>query len=113
MSQNLGKVSRDDLFYEANFITFISVRIQRIMEGATSSAEALRKQIAATEEELRRLKEQLVAVEGKEEEHLNGLSLQEQPSPVTEGRWPLSQEEYKRYGRQMIVPNIGIQGKFP
>lgn len=25
-------------------------------------------------------------------------------------KWPLSSEEYKRYGRQMIVPNIGIQG---
>ncbi len=25
-------------------------------------------------------------------------------------KWPLSSEEYKRYGRQMIIPNIGIQG---
>jgi hypothetical protein len=27
-----------------------------------------------------------------------------------ERKWPLSQEEYSRYGRQMIVPSVGIQG---
>ncbi len=26
------------------------------------------------------------------------------------GRWPLRGEEYRRYGRQMIVPSVGIQG---
>lgn len=25
--------------------------------------------------------------------------------------WPLSKEEYKRYGRQMIMPEIGLEGK--
>lgn len=25
-------------------------------------------------------------------------------------RWPLDAEEYKRYGRQMIVPEIGLEG---
>ncbi len=82
------------------------------MDGAASSAESLRRQIAATEEELRRLKEQLAAVDGKEVENLKGLSLQKGPSPVTR-KWPLELEEYKRYGRQMIVPNIGIQGECP
>lgn len=80
------------------------------MDAATHSADALRKQIAATEEELRKLKEQLVAVEAQELKNLNGLSLNDGPHPVTQGKWPLSAEEYKRYGRQMIVPNIGIQG---
>lgn len=80
------------------------------MDAATQSADALRRQITVTEEELRRLKEQLAAVEAQEVGDLRGLSLQDGPSPVTQGRWPLSSEEYKRYGRQMIVPNIGIQG---
>ena len=78
------------------------------MDQATKSAETLRKQIAATEEELIRLKGQLAAVEEREVQNLNSLSLQE--DPVTR-KWPLELEEYKRYGRQMIVPNIGIQGK--
>jgi len=51
----------------------------------------------------------LAAVDEKEVQSLNGLSLQE--DPVTK-KWPLELEEYKRYGRQMIVPNIGIQGEF-
>jgi adenylyltransferase/sulfurtransferase len=83
------------------------------MDKATSSAEVLRSQIAATEEELGRLKEQLAAVEAKEAEDLNQLSMQEKPGLVTQGNWPLALEEYKRYGRQMIVPNIGIQGNLP
>jgi adenylyltransferase/sulfurtransferase len=83
------------------------------MDKVTSRAEALRRQIAVTEEELGRLKEQLAAVEGKQLENVNGLSSRDGPSPLSEGRWPLSAEEYRRYGRQMIVPNVGIQGEFP
>jgi adenylyltransferase and sulfurtransferase len=83
------------------------------MDRATLSAEALRRQITATEEELKRLKEQLAYVEAKDVQDLKSLSLQDEPGPVTGGRWPLSAEEYKRYGRQMIVPNIGIEGKIP
>lgn len=26
-------------------------------------------------------------------------------------RWPLEKEEYKRYGRQLIMPEIGLEGK--
>jgi len=74
------------------------------MESANTSAEALRAQIAATEAQLQSLKDQLAKIEEKEVQ--NGVD------PVTHSQWPLSQEEYKRYGRQMIVPNIGIQGLF-
>jgi hypothetical protein len=28
------------------------------------------------------------------------------------GRWPLEEAEYKRYGRQLIMPEIGLQGQF-
>ena len=96
-------------FYEANFIILV-IGKHGNMDKATSSAEVLRRQIAATEQELRRLREQLAAVEAKEVEDLNGLSLEDHP--VTQGKWPLELEEYKRYGRQMIVPNVGIQGDF-
>jgi hypothetical protein len=29
----------------------------------------------------------------------------------TQGRWPLADEEYKRYGRQLILPEIGLHGQ--
>ncbi|RDL40041.1 uncharacterized protein BP5553_00020 [Venustampulla echinocandica] len=73
------------------------------METANDSAEALRRQILETEDELKRLKDQLSKVEEK--------TALEQDGPVTQSKWPLSAEEYQRYGRQMIVPNIGIQGQ--
>jgi adenylyltransferase/sulfurtransferase len=84
------------------------------MDAASQSAETLRKQIAATEEQLRRLKEQLASVEafhGVEdiEIALGDCSIHD-AGLVTNTKWPLSPEEYQRYGRQMIVPNIGIQG---
>lgn len=30
---------------------------------------------------------------------------------VEKSRWPLEPDEYKRYGRQLIMPEIGLQGK--
>jgi len=82
------------------------------MDSASASAESLKQQIAATENELERLKEQLASVEVQDSVK-NGENVcddAETGSPVTSGKWPLSHEEYKRYGRQMIMPNIGIQG---
>lgn len=40
---------------------------------------------------------------------------QESPAPsekiAATGRWPLEPHEYKRYGRQLIMPEIGLQGE--
>lgn len=33
------------------------------------------------------------------------------PEPAGSGRWPLSSEEYKRYGRQMIISEVGLHGQ--
>ncbi|KAM3414278.1 Adenylyltransferase and sulfurtransferase uba4 [Cercospora zeina] len=33
------------------------------------------------------------------------------PEPASSGRWPLLSEEYKRYGRQMIMPEVGLHGQ--
>ncbi|KAF8866655.1 Molybdopterin-synthase sulfurtransferase [Acephala macrosclerotiorum] len=83
------------------------------MDAATQTAEQLRLQIAATEDQLKKLKDKLAKLDAQNgassvETSLEGLGLED---PVTRGKWPLSSEEYKRYGRQMIVPNIGIQGQ--
>lgn len=77
------------------------------MDAATKTAESLRAQIEATEEQLRKLKEQLADLEDQ-----NTSQNVQESDPVTQRKWPLSLEEYKRYGRQMIVPSIGNQGYY-
>jgi adenylyltransferase/sulfurtransferase len=39
------------------------------------------------------------------------LSALSQPLEEAPNKWPLSQEEYKRYGRQLIMPEVGLQGQ--
>jgi len=34
-----------------------------------------------------------------------------QAPPWSKRKWPLKKEEYKRYGRQLIMPEIGLQGQ--
>lgn len=34
------------------------------------------------------------------------------PEQQSQGDWPLSQDEYARYGRQMIMPEWGLPGVF-
>lgn len=93
------------------------------MEGASQSAEVLKKQIAETEYQLARLKVQLASLETvnslrsvtlKEKSHEATDESEGEKGGVDEKRsdkkWPLSAEEYKRYGRQMIVPTVGLQG---
>lgn len=75
------------------------------MSSAIVAAHALRKQIAETEEQLKSLRAQLYDLETPDTTERS--TSHDQPS---ESKWPLSQDEYKRYGRQMIVPNFGIQG---
>jgi hypothetical protein len=112
-----GRSSENPGFSEAIFIStqlYFYFDTTATMDSATQSADALRRQIAATEEELKRLKAQLASVEAHDgtngvEKSLQGLEVDD-AGLVTHGKWPLSAEEYKRYGRQMIVPSIGIQG---
>ncbi|KAI3397643.1 hypothetical protein diail_10514 [Diaporthe ilicicola] len=75
------------------------------MDTAGKSAQQLREQIAKAEEELRNLREQLAQAEAQEQKYC---------SPNTGGsiwKWPLSADEYDRYGRQLILPSVGIQGQ--
>ncbi|KAH7417388.1 molybdenum cofactor synthesis protein-like protein [Cadophora sp. MPI-SDFR-AT-0126] len=93
------------------------------MDSATASAESLRKQISATEDELQRLKAQLASLEAQDVAAAKGIAgldlgagdpvteLENGRKGESERKWPLSEEEYRRYGRQMIVPSIGIQGQ--
>jgi adenylyltransferase/sulfurtransferase len=104
------------------------------MDAANESAKALRKKIADAEAQLADLKNQLIKVENdialgqarllQDESflvtHESDIDNEHGAENITTSeinennqngtKWPLSPEEYKRYGRQMIVPNIGLQG---
>jgi adenylyltransferase and sulfurtransferase len=85
------------------------------MNAARISAEALRTQITTAEKQLNELKDQLAGLEAPDKAENQPPQPREdgQPRDLGSGEstmWPLTQEEYNRYGRQMIVPSIGIQG---
>lgn len=60
----------------------------------------LQREIATRESELAELRSRLAAAEA-----------QQQDAKIW--TWPLKEHEYQRYGRQMIVPNFGLDGMFP
>lgn len=77
------------------------------MDTAEERAGQLRQQIARAEAELQALKEQLAQIESAQETQgaeTNGAE------ETAEWKWPLSAAEYERYGRQLILPNVGING---
>jgi adenylyltransferase/sulfurtransferase len=102
-----------------------------------SQVRSLRHQVQSTETQLRNLKLQLQQAEQQCEssrqleqawaggypqdwitETLAALSPEAQQQngnpaqpKTTHGRWPLEGEEYKRYGRQMILPEVGLHGQ--
>lgn len=82
------------------------------MNSANVSAGALRELISETEAQLQRLKDQLAQVEAENPvDWVNGSTVSDEAGNVTsQEKWPLTAEEYKRYGRQLIVPSVGIQG---
>ncbi|KAI4288373.1 MAG: hypothetical protein L6R35_002361 [Caloplaca aegaea] len=103
------------------------------MESVEAAVQRLRVQIDKTESRLKKLKCQLVRAQEQQRE----ISHQRQahhtisnkdmweleevtPGPLESNRqtningysvWPLPRTEYKRYGRQMIVPRVGLQGQ--
>jgi adenylyltransferase/sulfurtransferase len=87
------------------------------MDSIDTRCASLRAQIVATETQLANLKSQLVDAE-KAAATVAAANISQVPDNRTEtkgdgvktSKWPLLAEEYKRYGRQMIVPEIGIHG---
>ncbi|KAA6409112.1 MAG: molybdenum cofactor biosynthetic [Lasallia pustulata] len=78
------------------------------MSEAVDDLEHLRRKIAHLESQLGDLKRQLSAAENV----ANVVSPTNEPTPSSGvWKWPLEAEEYKRYGRQMIMPEIGLQGQ--
>ncbi|KAL4940040.1 Molybdopterin-synthase sulfurtransferase [Aspergillus oleicola] len=76
----------------------------------------LRTEIATTEAQLAKLRCELASVEeaartcGSQNAAVNA-STTTKANVEKKSTWPLLQEEYRRYGRQIIVPQVGLQGQ--
>jgi len=95
--------------------------------------ESLQQQISTCEAQLQSLKLQLAEAEAQArllnpsnsssdapllglddsslEEPQKEISHPQVQAEVPQQRWPLSKDEYKRYGRQLIMPEVGLQGQ--
>lgn len=78
---------------------------------------ALRKDLATLEDnrcsEARAQRQRRLSDGTKDPRQTDESRLARDPSWATLKKWPwpLSAEDYRRYGRQMIVPQIGLQGR--
>ncbi|KAL4800902.1 hypothetical protein BDV19DRAFT_3956 [Aspergillus venezuelensis] len=86
------------------------------MVDLDAKCASLRTEIAATEAQLAKLKRELQDVEetARTCETQNAAATTTTTAEADTQRnstWPLLQEEYRRYGRQMIVPQVGLQGQ--
>ena len=86
---------------------------------ASEEVDEIRRKIKKQEEELQSLKKQLADAqnlrhESREEPFLQQGGVKHSPNidgeVKTEWGWPLDPDEYTRYGRQMILPSVGLQG---
>ncbi|KAI0876315.1 adenylyltransferase [Hypoxylon argillaceum] len=82
------------------------------MDAITGKIGELKAQISKTEEELQRLKTQLAELEALPPAS-SAAEPQDQSVPATsqDWKWPLKEEEYTRYGRQLVLPSVGIAGQ--
>lgn len=92
---------------------YLYIRYWLFMENLEQTCASLRAQIAATEAQLAGLKRELEiaeqAAEVKAQSTTRTITAEDGKTNETR-EWPLLSEEYKRYGRQMIVPQLGLQG---
>ncbi|KAJ5331246.1 hypothetical protein N7476_001029 [Penicillium atrosanguineum] len=81
------------------------------MENLEDSCASLRTQIAAIEAQLEGLKRDLANAEAAVKSEADSTGKPHEGQNDAGNRWPLLPEEYKRYGRQMIVSQIGLRGQ--
>ncbi|KAJ5496499.1 hypothetical protein N7463_008486 [Penicillium fimorum] len=82
------------------------------MGSLDETCASLRAQITATEAQLAGLKRDLAnAEQAAQSETAPTVEIQQEDQNGEGRRWPLLPEEYKRYGRQMIVSQVGLKGQ--
>ncbi|KAH6691500.1 molybdenum cofactor synthesis protein [Plectosphaerella plurivora] len=92
-----GSTSLEDPYYSPLLPSLSHPKI----EPSMGKLEDLRAKVAAAEAELQQLRAELA--EAEVQEHAT-----EHPA---DWKWPLSEGEYERYGRQLIIPAVGIKGQ--
>lgn len=96
------------------------------MDHTSETVLALHTRIQRLEDELVVLKRQLANAEAVDPSQasrpispsmavsIDAATSVEQPTAAkdkeNDSRWPLEADEYRRYGRQMIMPEIGLEG---
>lgn len=85
------------------------------MAPIEDTCASLQAQISATEAHLAGLKRDLAEAEKVAQSTRPTSDYENAPNGTGTGtgtgRWPLLKVEYKRYGRQMIVSQLGLEGK--
>jgi len=95
------------------------------MESAAAKADQLRRQIRETETALENLRQQLRSLESSEGISVDVTESSEDSPPPASAQtvhhvnkqppsdwpYPLTEEEYTRYARQLILPSVGITGQ--
>ncbi|KAI9374139.1 hypothetical protein BJX61DRAFT_338969 [Aspergillus egyptiacus] len=81
------------------------------MDDLDHKCASLRTEIAATEARLAQLKLELQEAEEAALKRTQNATDLDTISSQPRTNWPLSKEEYRRYGRQMIVSQVGLQGQ--
>ncbi|KAH8650198.1 adenylyltransferase [Xylariales sp. PMI_506] len=86
------------------------------MSNVRREVEELRQQISKAERELTDLRAQLVRLESAAsstplEENITTATLPLAAPSAIPWKWPLEENEYTRYGRQLILPAIGVKGQ--
>lgn len=75
--------------------------------------ETVLAEIATSELRLERLRQELAEIEVQDSKNVaneENTAENEQAAARISSRWPLPSETYRRYGRQMIMPEIGLKG---
>ncbi|OTA98498.1 hypothetical protein M426DRAFT_109555 [Hypoxylon sp. CI-4A] len=87
------------------------------MDSIANKAEQLRGKISQAERDLDNLRRQLAELESSTKPSRTAQapdSILDHKKSTEESltwKWPLSEDEYSRYGRQLILPTVGIKGQ--
>lgn len=90
-------------------------------QSRADTIQALKATITSMGQNLQQLKTRLKDLEEEEvqatvlrdtlDSHKAAETPQREPHGMTLAATPLDLEEYRRYGRQMIIPGLGLQGQ--
>lgn len=93
------------------FFFLLNRNFLKSMDNLERTCASLRTQIAATETQLVGLRRELESAEKAAIDIKRQDADRAKEDRAGEKRqWPLLNEEYRRYGRQMIVAQLGLQG---